>query len=316
MGTYIARRLTSMVLVLAIVSLLTFLIFDAIPNGNPALRMAGRTATPTEIAAVEQTYGFNKPIYVQYLRTMDQIFTGRIISYAQHVNVLDQIRADLPVTASLVLGAFVIWIILGLLLGLTGGYRAGGKVDTLITVVNFGGISAPVFVVGYLMIYLLSFRIHLFPASGYAGLSDPLSWADHLIMPWFSLAISYVGVYAQVLRASVVDTLNEDFVRTARAKGLSGRRVAVRHVLRASLMSIVALSGLDLAAVLGGSAILTETVFNLPGIGNYAGQSIGALDEPPIMVITLFGAFAVVLLSAIADVVYVMLDPRIRMARS
>lgn len=316
MGPYIARRMASMVLVLAIVSVLTFLIFDAIPNGNPALRMAGRTATPAEIAAVERTYGFNKPIYAQYLRTMDQIFTGRIISYAQHINVLDQIRADLPVTASLVLGAFVIWIILSMLLGLIGGYRAGGKVDTLITVVNFGGISAPVFVVGYLMIYVLSFRIHLFPASGYVGLSDPLSWAYHLIMPWFSLAVSYVGVYALVLRASVVDTLNEDFVRTARAKGLSARRVAIGHVLRASLMSIVALSGLDLAAVLGGSAILTETVFNLPGIGNYAGQSIGALDEPPIMVITLFGAFAVVLLSAIADVTYALLDPRIRMVRS
>jgi peptide/nickel transport system permease protein len=316
MGLYIARRLASAFLVLVIVSILTFGIFDVIPDGNPALRLAGRTASPAQIAAVERTYGFNRPVYIQYLRTMDQIFTGKIISYAQHVNVVDQIKADLPVTASLVLGAFVIWISLGLLLGLIGGYRAGGVIDTSITVLNFGGISAPVFVIGYLMIYLLSFQIHLFPASGYAGISHPLSWADHLIMPWLSLAIAYIGIYAQVLRANVVDTLNEDFVRTARAKGLSGRRIAVRHVLRASLMSVVALSGLDLAAVLGGSAILTETVFNLPGIGNYAGQSIGALDEPPIMVITLFGAFAVVLFSTAADVLYALIDPRIRMERS
>jgi peptide/nickel transport system permease protein len=315
MGTYVVRRAASAILVLAIVSILTFLIFEVIPNGNPALRLAGRTATPANIAAIERTYGFNKPVYVQYLRTMDQIFTGRIISYAQHVNVLAQIRADMPVTVSLVLGAFVIWITLGTLLGLIAGYRAGGKLDTLITVINFGGISAPVFVIGYVLIYLLSFQTHLFPASGYAGIADPLSWAGHLAMPWFSLAILYIGIYAQVLRASVIDTLGEDFVRTARAKGLPGRRVALSHVLRASLLPIVALSGLDLAAVLGGSAILTETVFNLPGIGNYAGASIAALDEPPILVITMFGAFAVVLFSAIADIAYAVLDPRIRMDR-
>jgi peptide/nickel transport system permease protein len=183
-------------------------------------------------------------------------------------------------------------------------------------VINFGGISAPVFVIGYVLIYLLSFQIHLFPASGYAGIAHPLSWAEHLVLPWFSLAILYIGIYAQVLRASVIDTLGEDFVRTARAKGLPGRRIALSHVLRASLLPIVALSGLDLAAVLGGSAILTETVFNLPGIGNYAGESIAALDEPPILVITLFGAFAVVLFSAIADIAYAVLDPRIRMDRS
>lgn len=315
MGTYVVRRVASAILVLAIVSVLTFLIFEVIPNGNPALRLAGRTATPANIAAIERTYGFNKPVYVQYLRTMDQIFTGRIISYAQHVNVLAQIRADLPVTVSLVLGAFVIWIALGTLLGLIAGYRAGSKLDTLITVINFGGISAPAFVIGYVLIYLLSFQIHVFPASGYAGIAHPVSWAEHLVMPWFSLAILYIGIYAQVLRASVIDTLGEDFVRTARAKGLPRRRVAVSHVLRASLLSIVALSGLDLAAVLGGSAILTETVFNLPGIGNYAGASIAALDEPPILVITMFGAFTVVLFSAIADIAYAMLDPRIRMDR-
>lgn len=316
MGTYVVRRCGSAILVLVIVSILTFLIFEVIPNGNPALRLAGRTATPANIAAIEKAYGFNKPIYVQYLRTMDQIFTGRIISYAQHVNVLQQIRADLPVTVSLVLGAFLIWIALGALLGLVAGYRAGGRVDTLITAINFGGISAPVFVIGYVLIYLLSFQTHLFPAGGYAGIAHPLSWAEHLVLPWFSLATLYIGIYAQVLRASVIDTLGEDFVRTARAKGLPGRRVALSHVLRASLLPIVALSGLDLAAVLGGSAILTETVFNLPGIGNYAGESIAALDEPPILVITLFGAFAVVLFSAIADIAYAVLDPRIRMDRS
>ncbi len=313
MARFVLRRLASAVVVLFVVSVLTFLIFAALPNGNPALRMAGRTATQANIAAVEKAYGFNKPIYDQYVKTMDQIFTGKIISYQNKVNVVSQIRQDLPVTASLVLGGFVVWIIISIILGLVAGYRAGRTVDTTITVVNFAGISAPSFVIGFILIYLFAFKVHLFPSSGYVGLSHPLSWAHHLVMPWISLAILYIGIYAQVLRANVVDTLNEDYVRTARAKGLSPRRVAVHHVLRTSLIPIAALSGLDIAAVLGGGAILIETVFSLPGIGQYAGMSIGNLDVPPVLVIVIFGAFAVVLFSALADVVYAALDPRIRL---
>jgi len=220
------------------------------------------------------------------------------------------------VTASLVLGAFVIWLTFGIILGLIAGYRAGSKIDTIITAVNFGGISMPVFVVGYVLIYVFAFRTHIFPASGYVGLSDPPQWAYHLVMPWFSLAILFIGVYAQVLRANVVDTLTEDYVRTARAKGLSGFQIATRHVLRTSLIPLVSLSALDIASVLGGGAILTETVFNLPGVGLYASQSISALDQPPILVLTLFGAFTVVLLSTLADLLYAALDPRIRLGSS
>jgi len=316
MARFLARRLASSVLVLFTVSVLTFLIFEVIPNGNPALRLAGRTATSANIAAVEKAYVFNKPIYIQYLRTMGQIFTGKIVSYAQNLNVLSQLKQDLPVTASLVLGAAVLWTLLGILFGLVAGLNAGGKIDTGITVLNFVGISAPSFVIGYVLIYFLSFKFHVFPSSGYVGLSDPLGWVDHLVMPWFSLAILYTGIYAQVLRASVVDTLGEDFVRTARAKGLSRRRVVIHHVLRTSLTQIVSLCGLDIAAVLGGSAIIIEFVFNLPGIGNYAAQSIGALDVPPVLVITMFGAFAVVVFSTIADVIYAVLDPRVRAGSS
>ncbi|MGA3215561.1 MAG: ABC transporter permease [Acidimicrobiales bacterium] len=316
MARFLARRLASSVLVLFTVSVLTFLIFEVIPNGNPALRIAGRTATAANIAAVEKAYGFNKPIYIQYLRTMEQIFTGKIVSYAQNLNVLSQLKADLPVTASLVLGAAVLWTLFGIIFGLVAGLNAGGRIDTAITVLNFVGISAPSFVIGYVLIYFLSFKFHVFPSSGYVGLSDPLGWADHLVMPWFSLAILYTGIYAQVLRSRVVDTLNEDFVRTARAKGLSRRRVLLHHVLRTSISPIVSLCGLDVAAVLGGSAIIIEVVFNLPGVGNYAAQSIGALDVPPVLVITMFGAFAVVIFSTIADVIYALLDPRIRVASS
>jgi peptide/nickel transport system permease protein len=313
---FIVRRFASMAVVLFVVSVLTFLIFEAIPNGNPALRMAGKTATQANILAIEKQYGFNRPIWIQYLKTMDQIFTGKIVSYQTQVNVLSQLKQDLPVTLSLVLGGFVIWIIVSVILGLIGGYRAGGKIDALISVINFTGISAPTVVIGDLMIYLLAFKAGILPSSGYVPISDPVAWADHLIMPWITVAILYVGIYSQVLRASVVETLGEDYVRTAKAKGLSSRQIAVRHVLRTSLIPIAALSGLDLAAVIGGSAILTEIVFNLPGIGYYAGTSIGNLDVPPVMVITIFGAFAVVFFSALGDVLYAVLDPRIRLAGS
>ena len=316
MARFILRRLASSLVVLFAVSILTFLIFEAIPNGSPALRMAGRTATPANIAAVTKAYGFDKPLYQQYLKTMDQIFTGRIQSYTEHVNVFSQIRQDLPVTASLVLGAAAIWLIIGVTLGLIGGYRAGGKIDTGITVINFIGISAPSFVIGFILIYVLSFKVHVFPSSGYVGLAHPLRWADHLIMPWFCLAILYIGIYAQVLRANVIDTLNEDYVRTARAKGLTRRQVRIHHVLRTSLIPVVSLSGLDIAAVLGGGAIVIETVFNLNGVGQYAGQSIGALDVPPVLTITMLGAFAVVAFIAIVDVIYAALDPRIRLSGS
>jgi len=148
MGRFLLRRLASAAVVLFTVSVLTFLIFEVVPNGNPALRLAGRTATPANIAAVEKAYGFNKPVYVQYLKTMEEVFTGRIVSYAQNLNVVSQLRQDLPVTASLVLGAAVVWLVLGIVLGLTAGLHAGGPIDKTITVLNFLGISAPSFVIG------------------------------------------------------------------------------------------------------------------------------------------------------------------------
>lgn len=314
MGRFIVRRTISSVLVLFVVSVVTFAIFNLMPNGNPALRIAGKTATPQDIAAIEKAYGFNKPVYVQYVRTMKQIFTGQIQSYVEHVNVLSQIRQDLPVTESLVIGAVIIWLLFGIALGLIGGLRSGGSIDTSVTVVNFVGISAPSFVVGQILIYIFAFQLHILPSSGYVSITtNPLSWASHLILPWFSLAILYIGIYAQVLRSNVVSTLNEDFVRTARAKGLGKRRVLLHHVLRTSLIPLVSLGGLDVAGALGGGSLVIETVFSLHGVGQYAAQSIGALDVPPVMVVTLFGAFFVVIFSAIVDVLYAFLDPRIRL---
>jgi peptide/nickel transport system permease protein len=309
------KRLASAVVVLFAASVLTFLIFFSIPNGNPALRLAGRTATPTDIANVERAYGFDKPIYVQYYRTMKQIFTGSIQSYSQHLPVWGQIRRGLPATLSLSIGAAIIWMIVGIILGLLGARKAGKGTDVAITTASFVGISAPSFVVGNLLLAALVYHLHILPFTGYVPLTqDPWQWFTHLILPWFTLAIAYIGVYAQVLRSSVIEAMNTDAVRTARAKGLSPRRIMFKHILRVSLIPIVSLWGLDFAAVIGGATLIVEVVFNLQGVGQYAAQAVGALDVPPVLTVTILGAFFVVLMNAIVDVFYAVMDPRIRSA--
>ncbi len=317
LAAFVTRRLASALVVLFLVSVLTFLIFIAIPNGDPALRLAGRTATTADIANVRHAYGFDRPIWVQYLKVMQQIFNGSIQSYSQHVSVFSQIKRGLPATLSLAIGAAIIWLAIGVLFGVIGALRAGKFSDVAITTVSFVGISAPTFVVGAILLYFLTFKATIFPAGGYVPLtSDPVQWFQHLVLPWFTLAILYIGVYAQVLRSSVLGALSTDAVRTAYAKGLSRRRVLIKHVLRVSLIPIVSLWGLDFAAVIGGSTLVVEVVFNLNGIGQYAAQSVGALDVPPVLVVTLLGACFVILMNAIVDILYAVLDPRIRVGAS
>jgi peptide/nickel transport system permease protein len=314
MSRFIVRRLLSMIVVLFVISIFTFLIFQAIPSGDPALRMAGRTATPETIASIRKTWGFNKPIWDQYFITMGKIFSGKVVSYTQGVNVLSQVRRGLPATVSLALGAGLIWLFLGIVFGTVSALRAGRWSDRLLAVASLTGISTPVFVLGALALYLFAFKTKVFPNGGYVGItSSPTSWLHHMILPWLVLSVLFVGFYSRVLRSNMLDVMNEDYVRTARAKGLSERRVIVRHVLRTSLIPVISLWGLDFAAVIGGGAILTERVFNLHGVGQYAAQSIGALDIPPVLVVVMFGAFAVVVLSALVDVLYAVLDPRIRL---
>jgi peptide/nickel transport system permease protein len=315
MARFAARRTFSMLLVLFAISVLTFLIFQAIPNGDPAQRLAGRTSTPETVAAIRRTWGFDKPIYDQYLLTMRNIFTGKVMSYTQEVNVDQQIEQDLPPTLSLAIGAGVIWLALGVALGLLSAVKAGGLVDRGLTVLALVGISTPVFLIGAVMLYVLAYKLGIFPNGGYVGLtSNPLQWFTHMLLPWAALSALFIGFYSRVLRSNVLDAMNEDYVRTARAKGISERRVLVRHVLRNSMLPIVALWGLDFAATIGGGAILTESVFNLQGVGQYAAQSIGQLDVPPVLVIVMFGSFFVVLLSALTDIVFALLDPRIRLS--
>jgi peptide/nickel transport system permease protein len=314
MGRFVVRRLISMLAVLFAISVLTFLIFNVIPNSDPALRLAGRTPTRGQIESIRHQWGFDKPIYVQYGKTMEKIFTGDLVSYANQIDVDQEIVNDVPRTFSLAIGAAIMWMTFAVALGLYTAVRAGKFADRFLTVLALIGISMPVFWIGALMNYYLGFKWEIFPNGGYVPLTeDPVQWAYHLILPWTALSLLFIGVYSRVLRSNVLDTINDDYVRTARAKGLSERQVLVRHVLRNSLIPIVSLWGLDFGAVLGGGAILTETVFDLQGVGQYAAESVGQLDVPPVLAITMFGAFFIVMLNTVVDIIYAYLDPRIRL---
>jgi peptide/nickel transport system permease protein len=314
MVVFLVRRLVGMVLVLAAVSFLTFVIFIVIPGGDPALRIAGKNPTQQNIENIRKDWGFNRPFYVQYAKMMQKTFIDRnLTSYTDQTNVVDQIKRGVPATFSLAIGAGLIWLFFGIVVGVISAVRAGRFSDRALTIGALLGISMPVFWLGVEVRYYLAEKNTWFPDGGYVPLSsDPAQWAYHLILPWIVLAVLFIGFYGRVLRSNILDTINEDYVRTARAKGLDSRTVMVRHVLRNSLIPIVTLFGLDFAAVLGGGAILTETVFDLHGVGQYAAQSIGNLDLPPIMGVTLYGAFFIVLFSTIVDLVYAYLDPRIR----
>jgi peptide/nickel transport system permease protein len=237
-----------------------------------------------------------------------------MVSYFTQLDVVDEIIKGIPRTLSLAIGAALIWFAFGVGLGLFTAMRAGRVSDTFLTVLALIGISMPVFWIGALMNHYLGFELGLFPNGGYVEFTEnPADWLYHLILPWTALSILFIGVYSRVLRSNVLDTINEDYVRTARAKGLSERQVLFKHVLRNSLIPVVTLWGLDFAVVIGGGAILTETVFNLQGVGQYAADSILQLDVPPVLAVTMFGAFFVVIVNAFVDIAYAALDPRIRL---
>ncbi len=314
MGRFIVRRVIQMAFVLFAVSVITFLIFNKIPNGDPAVRMAGKNPTESQIAQIREDWGFNDGLVTQYLTTMKKIFTGDLQSYFTQLDVGEEIWKGLPRTLSLAVGAALLWFVVAVAFGLYSAMRAGKFADRFLTIIALIGISLPVFWIGALMNYYLGFKAGIFPNGGYVEFTEsPIDWAYHLILPWTALAILFIGFYSRLLRSNVLDTINEDYVRTARAKGLSERRVMIHHVLRTSMIPIVTLWGLDFGAVIGGGAILTETVFDLQGVGQYTAEAIGQLDVPPVLAVTMFSAFFIVLLNAIVDIMYAYLDPRIRL---
>ena len=293
MVTFAIRRTLGLIAVLFVLSVLVFLIFFSTPGVDPARQMAGRNPNPETIANIRHEFGLDRSKPVQYVLMMKHMFWSHdLISYGSHTKVIPQILSAAPVTFSLVFGAAVIWVVFSVLTGVAAAVLRGTVLDPILMVLALIGISVPVFWLGEVANLLTQSRLHgtfLFswvPPLGYTPLTqNPFEWFKHLIIPWIVLSVLYVGFYARVL---------------------------LKHVLRNSLIPIVTLFGLDFAAVLGGGAILTESVFDLHGVGQYAAQSTLSLDLPPIIGVTIYATFFIVLFNTLVDLLYAYLDPRIR----
>jgi peptide/nickel transport system permease protein len=318
MGRYIIRRTLWVILLLLVVSAVTFLIFYALPSGDPAALRAGKSPSPALIQQIRHTLGLDKPIYVQYWRYMKGIVLHFDFGYSYQNSqpVRKEILSRLPATISLTVGAVIVWLLSGLPIGVISAIKR----RTLADRVSMGGalfaISAPVYWLGLVALYLFANDIglvHVFDGSGsYTGLTaNPGKWFGSMILPWLVLAASFAAFYARLLRANLIDVMGEDYIRTARAKGLPERTVIGRHAMRSAITPIVTALGLDIGILLGG-AILTETVFNIPGVGRLAYEGIINSDLPVIQGTVLFGALFIVIANLVVDIAYAFLDPRVR----
>jgi peptide/nickel transport system permease protein len=318
MAGYVVRRILWGAFLLLVVSALTFLIFYTFPSADPAALRAGRQATPELIAQIRHSLGLDRPIYVQYWLYLKNLVLHFDLgfSYQNDVSVRSELFARLPATISLTAGAFVIWMLAAIPTGIVSAIRRRSLLDRATMGLALVAISAPVYWLGLLALFLFSNDIgliHLLPGAGsYTPLSqDPWQWFTSLLMPWCVLAAAFAAFYARLVRGSMIEVMGEDYIRTARAKGLSERRVVFRHGLRSALTPLVTIAGLDLGVLLGG-AILTETVFNIPGVGRFAYDAIVNSDLPAIQGTVLFGAFFIIVANIVVDVLYAFLDPRVR----
>ena len=321
MLTFIIRRLLWTVLVMFVITVVVFIIFFKTPGVDPARALAGRSPNPQTLAEIRAQLGLGRPFPVEYGLMMKKIFITRdLVSYSnQGLRVVQEVFAAAPATLSLVFGAAVLWVVLAIAVGIAAALLRGTVFDPLIMVVALVGVSAPVFWVGQIVNMLSQGSLHntfLFswvPPLGYTPFTQsPELWFKGLVLPWITLSILYIGFYGRVLRANLLEGQNEDFIRTARAKGISERRVLLRHNLRTSMITFVSLFGLDFAALVAGGALLTEVVFGIHGVGYLTWQGLENLDLPTIMVTTIYGAFFIVLINALVDIGYAWLDPRIR----
>ena len=321
MSAFVIRRLASMLLVLFAISVLVFVIFFAIPGIDPSRQMAGRNPTPETIEAIKHEFGLDKPLPVQYVLVMKHLLVTRDLqSYSNRgVEVVPEILRATPVTFSLIIGAAVIWVVVSVVIGVAAAVLRGTFWDPLLMSLALIGIAMPVFWVGEVANLFTQDRWHdtfLFswvPPLGYTPFTeDPVMWFKHLVIPWITLALLYIGLYARILRSALVEAEGQDFVRTARSKGISEQRVLGRHMLRVSMITFVSLFGLDFGALAAGGALLTEVVFGLPGVGRLTYRSLAGLDLPVIMATVLYGAFFIVIANALVDILYARLDPRIR----
>ncbi|GAA2061280.1 ABC transporter permease [Catenulispora yoronensis] len=336
MISYIIRRLFAAVVLLFVISLITFFIFYVFPRlggqttESLASQFVGKTQDPNAIQGVIHRFGFDQSVWVQYGRYLKGIFfgydydngTGLVhcpapcLGYSFRTNTLvsTSIGQWLPVTLSLSLGAAVLWLIFGVAVGVASALKRGTWVDRAGMVTALIGVSLPVYFVGPLLALVFVVNWHIFPDPDYVKLfDDPVGWATHLILPWIAVAFGLAALYARLTRVGMLDTLNEDFIRTARAKGLPERTVIFKHALRAALTPIVTIFGMDLGFALGG-VVLAEQVFNLPGIGREAVGAVGQSDLPVIIGVTIVASGFIVLANLVVDLLYGVVDPRVRLS--
>ncbi|MEU9130938.1 ABC transporter permease [Kitasatospora sp. NPDC048540] len=336
MFAYIIRRILAAVVLLLVVSAITFGIFFLLPSlagettDQLAAQYVGKNPSPEAIAAVKQNLGFDQPLYVQYGRFLKALVSGAEYkfgpdpvschvpcfgySFKNHVEVWPEISSRIPVTFSLAVGASVIWLISGVSTGVVSALKPKSIFDRLSMGIALAGVSSPVFFTGALLLLAFHFKWPLFENVEYVNFTDdPFAWAGHLVLPWVSLAFLYSALYARLTRAGMLETMSEDYIRTARAKGLAERKVVVRHGLRSALTPIITIFGMDLGLLLGG-ALITEQVFSLKGIGAYAVAAIGENDLPKVLGVTLVAAFFIVACNLLVDLLYAAVDPRVRLS--
>jgi peptide/nickel transport system permease protein len=334
MVSFVIRRLFLTVFLLLLVSMITFAIFFLVPRlaGQTAYQLAaqyvGKTPTPDEIRAVEIKLGLNDPLWLQYGRYIKGIVfgihynNGPDVSYCpfpcfgysfrNQEPVWPQLISDAPVTLSLAIGASILWLFWGVSIGVLSALKRGSIFDRFSMGIALAGVSLPVFFTGLMALELFSYKWPIFPNVHYVSITtNPALWARNLVLPWITLAFLYAALYARLTRAGMLETMGEDYIRTARAKGLPERVVIVKHGLRAALTPIVTIFGLDLGLLLGG-AILTETTFSMPGLGQFTILAIQNQDLPEIMGVVMIASFFIVIANLIVDILYAVVDPRVR----
>ncbi|REF00997.1 ABC transporter permease [Thermomonospora umbrina] len=334
MIAFLVRRLIGAVALLVIISMVTFGIFFLLPKAagvssdDLASRFAGKSPTPETVQAIKERFGFDDPVPIQYGRFVkaivagDEYDTGTTViecpapclgySFRTNTSVMDQLIDRIPVTLSLVVGAAVIWVLVGVSVGVLSALRRGSVFDRAAMAVALAGVSLPIFFTGLLS---LTFVVHAWdllpPVSYHPFLDNPLEWASALILPWITLAFLYAAMYARLTRAGMLETMNEDYIRTARAKGLPERTVITRHALRATLTPLLTIFGLDLGLLLGG-AVLTEQTFSLKGLGALSLDGVIGSDLPVVLGTVMVAALFIVLANLIVDLLYGAIDPRVR----
>ncbi|MBA3488561.1 MAG: ABC transporter permease [Longispora sp.] len=331
MAGYVIRRLLGAVLLLIITSIVTFAIFFVVPRlagqtvDQLAAQYVGKDPSPQQIEIAKKKLGLDQPLVVQYGQFAKGIVAGREFSFGPDSEfcpppcfgysfktqrpVWPDLMSRLPVTMSLALGASILWLLAGVSIGVLSALRKGTLLDRSAMVIALAGVSLPIFFTGLL-------SLALFRPTGVTYVpftTSPLQWADNLLLPWITLSFLYAALYARLTRAGMLDTMNEDFIRTARSKGLSERTVVTRHGLRATLTPILTVFGLDVGLLLGG-AVLTESTFSLPGIGRYAIDAINNNDLPQVLGVTMLAALFIVIASFIVDILYAVADPRVRLS--